>query len=81
MDIRTFEYLKPTDDQLQKMETLRHAFYDLACTIEALVPEGPDRTFALRGTLIFRVEEFHAFRATMGALVEFVSDDFKVVPA
>jgi hypothetical protein len=48
MDIRTFEYLKPTDDQLQKMETLRHAFYDLACTIEALVPEGPDRTFALR---------------------------------
>ena len=41
----------------------------------------PDRTFALRGTLIFRVEEFLAFRATLGALVEFVSDDFKVVPA
>ena len=41
----------------------------------------PDRTFALRGTLIFRVEEFHAFRKTMGDLVEFVPDGFKVVPA
>ena len=41
----------------------------------------PDRTFALRGTLIFRVEEFHAFRETVGALVEFVPDGFKAVPA
>ena len=41
----------------------------------------PDRSFALHGTLIFRVEEFHAFRKTMGDLVEFVPDGFKVVPA
>ena len=41
----------------------------------------PDRTFALRGTLIFPVEEFHAFRETVGAFVEFVPDGFKVVPA
>ena len=41
----------------------------------------PDRRFALHGTLIFRVEEFHAFRKTMGDLVEFVPDSFKVVPA
>jgi hypothetical protein len=41
----------------------------------------PDRSFALHGTLIFRVEEFHAFRETMGDLVEFVPDGFKVVPA
>jgi hypothetical protein len=41
----------------------------------------PDRTFPLHGTLIFRVEEFHAFRETMGDLVEFVPDGFKVVPA
>ena len=41
----------------------------------------PDRTFALRGTLIFRVEEFHAFTEIMGDLVEFVPDGFKIVPA
>jgi hypothetical protein len=29
----------------------------------------PDRIFVLRGTLIFRVEEFHAFRETIDALV------------
>ena len=41
----------------------------------------PDRTFALHGTLISRVQEFRAFRKTMGDLVEFVPDGFKVVPA
>ena len=41
----------------------------------------PDRSFALHGTLIFRVEEFHAFRETVSDLVQFARDGFKVVPA
>jgi hypothetical protein len=40
-----------------------------------------DHTFALRGRLNFRVEEFHAFRETVSDLVQFARDGFKVVPA
>jgi len=48
MDPSTFQYLKPTDDQVISMNTLRDAFYELLDAIEANVPEGPDRTFAIR---------------------------------
>lgn len=44
----TFEYLKPTEDQLEAMAAMRFAAFDYACKLGALVPEGPDKTYALR---------------------------------
>ncbi len=44
----TFEYLKPTDAQMQTMESVRQAFAALADEIEALVPDGADKTYMLR---------------------------------
>lgn len=48
LDVSTFEYLKPTDQQVSDMAQLRHAAADYARTIDRLVPEGPDKTFILR---------------------------------
>ncbi len=44
----TFAYLKPTDDQLTKMEKLRAAAKAYADILDAELPEGPDKTFILR---------------------------------
>jgi hypothetical protein len=44
----TFEYLKPTPAQLKKMDTLRKASRDYAETLDANLPDGPDKTFILR---------------------------------
>ncbi len=44
----TFEYLKPTDDQMECMAKARSAAKAYADAIEALVPDGPDKTFVLR---------------------------------
>ena len=44
----TFEYLKPTDQQMANMGLLRKEVHHLAHTIQVYVPEGPDRTYALR---------------------------------
>jgi hypothetical protein len=43
-----FEYLKPTDFQMQTMASARTAARDYAAAVEALVPDGPDKTFILR---------------------------------
>lgn len=48
LDPSTFEYLKPTDEQIEHMATLRFAFSQLAHQIEAYVPEGQDRDYAMR---------------------------------
>jgi len=48
MDPTTFEYLKPTDDQVERMALLRKAFTDLLVLIEGTVPSSADRTFAIR---------------------------------
>jgi len=48
MDPNTFEYLKPTDDQVERMALLRKAFTDLLVLIEGTVPAGADRTYAIR---------------------------------
>jgi len=48
MHISTFEYLKPTEDQLKQMEEARQRAFAYANAIEALLPEGPDKTYALR---------------------------------
>lgn len=44
----TFEYLKPTDEQLAQMERLRKAAKEYCDILEAELPEGPDKTFVIR---------------------------------
>jgi hypothetical protein len=44
----TFEYLKPTDDQIAKMAKVRSAFADLALVLFAELPSGPDTTYVSR---------------------------------
>ena len=44
----TFEYLKPTDDQMNTMGAVREAFMAFTTTIEPWVPDGPDKTYLLR---------------------------------
>ena len=44
----TFEYLQPTEAQLQDMETVRHAFREFLHLIDPYIPEGPDKTYLLR---------------------------------
>mgnify|MGYP001578582451 CR=1 FL=1 len=44
----TFEYLKPTDQQLNQMSVVRTAFRDLEANLNDNVPEGPDKTYLLR---------------------------------
>lgn len=44
----TFEYLKPTQEQLDTMQALREAAKVYADRLDELLPEGPDKTFVLR---------------------------------
>lgn len=44
----TFEYLKPTDDQIARMARLREAAKTYCDTLEAELPDGPDKTFIIR---------------------------------
>ena len=44
----TFEYLKPTDEQMQTMASARRAFANFTDEIDALLPDGPDKTYLLR---------------------------------
>lgn len=44
----TFDYLKPTDTQLNEMQSVREAAKVYADALEHLVPPGPDKTFILR---------------------------------
>lgn len=44
----TYEYLKPTEDQIQRMVELRKAAAVYGETLEKLLPEGPDKTFIIR---------------------------------
>jgi hypothetical protein len=44
----TFDYLKPTDKQMADMGDARAAAAGYARALEALVPEGPDKTYILR---------------------------------
>lgn len=48
MHVSTFEYLGPTNKQIDDMASIRKAFAELTKTIEAIVPEGADRTYLLR---------------------------------
>lgn len=44
----TFEYLKPTDAQIDTMAKLREAARIYAEVLDAELPDGPDKTFILR---------------------------------
>lgn len=44
----TFEYLKPTDDQMARMARVRAAAKAYSDVLDAELPEGPDKTFIQR---------------------------------
>ena len=44
----TFDYLKPTDEQMVTMNDMREAARMYADAIEEFVPNGPDKTYILR---------------------------------
>lgn len=48
MHLSTFEYLKPTDEQIKQMEEAGQRAFVYNNAIEALLPDGPDKTYILR---------------------------------
>ena len=48
MHSSTYEYLKPTDDQIETMAKIRSAAKAYGDALQALLPEGPDKTFVIR---------------------------------
>jgi len=44
----TFEYLKPTDKQVEDMAVVRSKFMELTFAIDGFIPEGPDKTYMMR---------------------------------
>lgn len=49
MHASTYEYLKPTDEQLARMARVRAAAKIYGEVLEAELPDGPDKTFTIRG--------------------------------
>ncbi len=48
MHASTFEYLKPTDQQLETMASARDEFRKLTASLDVLLPDGPDKTYVMR---------------------------------
>lgn len=48
MDKTTFDYLKPTDDQVATMQRVREAAKVFAEVLNTELPDGPDKTFSIR---------------------------------
>ena len=44
----TFAFLKPTDEQIGRMERLRQAAKAYCDLLDELLPDGPDKTFVIR---------------------------------
>ena len=44
----TYEYLKPTDAQLDAMSKVRAAAKAYNDILDAVLPDGPDKTFVIR---------------------------------
>lgn len=44
----TFEYLKPTDAQIEQMATVRALFREFVADIDKHLPDGPDKTYVMR---------------------------------
>jgi hypothetical protein len=49
MHASTYEYLKPTDEQMARMARVRAAAKVYGDVLEAELPDGPDKTFTIRG--------------------------------
>lgn len=48
MHASTYEYLKPTDEQLAKMAEVRAAAKAYNDILDRCLPDGPDKTFVIR---------------------------------
>lgn len=48
LDESTFNYLKPTDQQMLDMANARAAAAEYAASLESLLHDGPDKTYLLR---------------------------------
>lgn len=48
MHSSTFEYLKPTDEQITQMALVREAARIYCDVLEKQLPDGPDKTFIIR---------------------------------
>ena len=48
MHLTTYEYLKPTDAQIEQMKIVREAARVYSEVLEKNVPDGPDKTFLIR---------------------------------
>jgi hypothetical protein len=48
MHSTTFEYIKPTDEQIAQMAKVREATAEYAAILLINVPDGADRTYLLR---------------------------------
>jgi hypothetical protein len=44
----TYEYLKPTDEQVEQMTAVRAAAKAYSDILEQVLPDGPDKTFVIR---------------------------------
>jgi hypothetical protein len=44
----TFDYVKPTDDQMNGIVEVRRASKEHARVLASVLPEGPDKTYVLR---------------------------------
>ena len=44
----TFEYLKPTDAQIEQMATVRQAARIFCDVLENVLPDGRDKTYVIR---------------------------------
>lgn len=44
----TYEYLKPTDAQIEAMAKVRKAAKEYSDVLDAVLPDGPDKTFVIR---------------------------------
>lgn len=44
----TFEFLKPTDSQIEAMAKVRAAAKAYSDVLEEMLPDGPDKTFTIR---------------------------------
>ena len=45
----TFEYLAPTEEQKDRMSRVRAAAAAFCAVLETELPDGPDKTFTIRG--------------------------------
>ena len=48
IDASTFQYLKPTDEQMAKLSIVRGEFTSFVMGLDTHIPDGPDKTYLMR---------------------------------